>query len=70
MTAAKSDKEFPVRECDAAQVSQQYDLALKLGLRGTPTILSARGDYLGGYMAPEELLKKLELAATTPPGTY
>lgn len=70
MTAAKSDSEFPVRECDATQVSQQYDLALKLGLRGTPTILTERGDYLGGYMVPEELLRKLELAATTPPGTY
>jgi len=70
MTAAKSDSGFPVRECDSAEVSQQYDLALKLGLRGTPTILSERGDYLGGYMAPEELFRKLELAATTPPGTY
>jgi thiol:disulfide interchange protein DsbC len=70
MTAAKSDSLFPVRECDASQVNQQYDLALKLGLRGTPTILTERGDYLGGYMAPDELLRKLELAATTPPGTY
>lgn len=70
MTAAKSDSPFPVRECDAGQVSQQHDLALNLGLRGTPTILTQRGDYLGGYMAPEELLRKLELAETTLPGTF
>jgi len=37
-------------------------------MRGTPAILTERGDYIGGYLAPEQMLQKLELSAMAQPG--
>jgi thiol:disulfide interchange protein DsbC len=68
LTAAKADLEFPVRECDASAVTAQFELGETLGLQGTPTILSERGDYLGGYLAPLDLAGSLQRVASSEPG--
>lgn len=70
LTAAKSDKPFDTSACDATPVAEQYELAGDLGLRGTPAILSEGGDYLGGYLAPKDLLNQLEMAVARTPGTH
>lgn len=70
LTAAKNDAAFPVRECDASQVTKQFELGQTLGLRGTPAVISERGDYLGGFLTPEMLLGQLEMAAASQPGTH
>ena len=70
LTLAKNETAFPVRKCDASQVTEQYELGQMLGLRGTPAVISERGDYLGGYLTPEALLEQLQVAAASPPGTH
>jgi thiol:disulfide interchange protein DsbC len=68
LTAAKSDQAFPIRECDASAVTRQFELGESLGLEGTPAILSERGDYLGGYMGPQDLALRLEQVFSSEPG--
>jgi thiol:disulfide interchange protein DsbC len=31
-----------------------------LGVRGTPAIFTPSGEYIGGYLAPAEMVKQLE----------
>ncbi len=40
-------------------VREQYQLGLNIGVNGTPAIYTADGLYLGGYLTPEELDKRL-----------
>lgn len=41
-------------------VMAQYELGHKIGVNGTPAIYSVDGLYIGGYLSPAELNKKLE----------
>jgi thiol:disulfide interchange protein DsbC len=41
-------------------VKQQFDLGVKLGVNGTPTIIGPDGSVLGGYVTPEQLLQALQ----------
>jgi thiol:disulfide interchange protein DsbC len=63
MTAAK--KHEPVtgaqRDNCLSPVPDQYNLGIELGVRGTPSIMTASGDELGGYLSPAQLAKKLGL---------
>ena len=59
MTAAKSGGTVPRKAC-ATSVNQQYDVGQRIGLTGTPMILSERGIQLGGYVPPAQLRKVLD----------
>ncbi|HEY0199236.1 MAG TPA: DsbC family protein [Rhodanobacter sp.] len=41
-------------------VKDQFDLGLKLGVNGTPTIYGPDGSMLGGYVTPDQLLQALQ----------
>lgn len=41
-------------------VAREYALGQSIGVRGTPAILTERGDYLAGYMPPRELVQQLK----------
>ena len=41
-------------------VHEQYQLGLNIGVNGTPAIYNSDGQYLGGYLTPDELVKRLE----------
>ena len=41
-------------------VRDQYQLGLNMGVNGTPAIYNVEGEYLGGYMTPDEIIKRLE----------
>jgi len=41
-------------------VKDQFNLGLKLGVTGTPTIYGPDGRTLGGYVTPEQLLQALQ----------
>lgn len=41
-------------------VKDQFELGLKLGINGTPTILGPDGRTLGGYVTPDQLLQALK----------
>lgn len=59
ITKAKQDQ--PVQaKCAATPVAKQYELGEEMGVRGTPAIFTASGDYIGGYLAPKEMLRQLD----------
>jgi thiol:disulfide interchange protein DsbC len=58
-TAAKLGKAPKPADC-ANPVKDEYDLGLKLGVTGTPMVLGPDGMVLGGYVAPDKLLKMLQ----------
>ncbi len=59
LTAATRGKAPPAATC-ANPVEDQFNLGLKLGVTGTPTIIGPDGSMLGGYVTPEQLLKSLQ----------
>ena len=66
MTASKSGRKVPTKACTTT-VNQQYDVGQRIGLTGTPMILSERGIQLGGYVpaaALRQLLDKEKADAT------
>jgi len=67
MTAAKSGKRVPARTCDNP-VAGHYELALRVGLLGTPLIVTEQGTQMPGYVPPAALRKALdEMAAAGTP---
>lgn len=57
----------PEQSCDATPVASHFQLGRQVSVLGTPTILTDDGVQLGGYLAPDELIDKLEaLAEATP----
>jgi thiol:disulfide interchange protein DsbC len=46
--------------CDQKAVLTGYDLAIKLGLQGTPAIITEGGQLIDGYLPPEDLMKLLD----------
>ena len=59
LTDAKHGRAVPSRTCQTP-VDMQYRAGQRMGLTGTPMILSTRGELLGGYLPPDELLKRLD----------
>ena len=51
---------LPEESCDATPVASHFQLGRQVNVLGTPTILTGDGVHLGGYLAPEELITKLE----------
>ena len=41
-------------------VREQYQLGSQIGVQGTPAIYNSKGEYLGGYLNPTELLQRLK----------
>lgn len=46
-------------ECKSP-VAHDFDLGIDLGVDGTPTVIADNGVVLGGYVDPQELLRRLE----------
>jgi thiol:disulfide interchange protein DsbC len=46
--------------CGATPVGKQFELGEQLGVRGTPAVFTPAGDYIGGYLPPQEMLKQLD----------
>jgi len=44
-------------------VARHYDLALRLGLRGTPALIAEDGSVLYGYVSAAELIERLDVQA-------
>ena len=49
----------------ANPVKDEFELGERLGVNGTPTIVTENGDVVGGYVTPAQLLQALN----APPGT-
>jgi len=58
-TAAKEGHAPKPTTCDNP-VKSQFDLGVKLGVTGTPTIVAEDGTMIGGYLTPEQMLKAVQ----------
>lgn len=59
LTDAKNDRAVPARTCKTP-VDMQYNAGLRMGLEGTPMILSTDGQFIGGYLPPDVLLQRMQ----------
>lgn len=41
-------------------VKKHYELGVQFGVRGTPSIITERGEVIGGYLSPQDLLTALQ----------
>lgn len=58
LTHAKLGGSIPDATCDNP-VAADYELGHEVGVTGTPSIYSASGVHIGGYLPPQELLTTL-----------
>ncbi|HWK50203.1 MAG TPA: DsbC family protein [Steroidobacter sp.] len=59
ITDAKAGKAVKAQQC-AAPVAKQFRLGEQLGVRGTPAIFTESGEYIGGYLAPDQMIGRLD----------
>jgi thiol:disulfide interchange protein DsbC len=59
ITEAKAGREVKAPQC-STPVAKQFKLGEQMGVRGTPAIFTATGDYIGGYLTPGQMIKELD----------
>lgn len=64
LTQAKLGAEPDPLQCDNP-IEEQYKLGLELGVSGTPSLLTAEGTMIPGYVPPEQLRARLDQMAAT-----
>jgi thiol:disulfide interchange protein DsbC len=64
LTQAKLGAEPDPAQCDNP-IEQQYELGRELGVTGTPSLLTADGQMIPGYVPPEKLRERLDQMAAT-----
>jgi len=60
LTRAKLGQPLKAKPCANSPVARTYALGRDFGLQGTPAIVAADGEMIGGYMSPPELLQELK----------
>jgi thiol:disulfide interchange protein DsbC len=61
LTRAKRGEEIKAKSCPGASAIQtQYSMGEDLGVEGTPAIFTQTGDYVGGFMTPDQLVKVIQ----------
>ena len=59
LTSAKLGNK-PVKMSCSNPVSRQYNLGQQMGVRGTPALFTENGKYIGGALAPDELVQAIK----------
>ena len=59
ITDAKAGRQVKAQQC-STPIAKQFKLGEQLGVRGTPAIFTNNGDYIGGYLAPDQMTKELD----------
>ena len=60
LTKLKKGKNLNLAFCDTQPVAKHYTIGQKLGISGTPAIVTKSGELFPGYYPPDELLEKLK----------
>jgi len=61
LTRAKRGEEVKAKPCTGASAIQaQYAMGEDLGVEGTPAIFTQSGDYVGGFLTPDQLVKVIQ----------
>ena len=63
LTRAKRGEELKSKSCpEASSVKSQWAMGEDLGVEGTPAIFTTTGDYIGGFMTPDQLVQSVQEA--------
>lgn len=61
LTRAKRQEDFKTTKCAATEaINAQYTLGEDLGVEGTPAVFTQSGDYIGGFLTPEQLVQAVQ----------
>jgi thiol:disulfide interchange protein DsbC len=60
LTRAKRGEPVKAKACGDGAIKTQYELGSDLGVEGTPAIFTQTGDYIGGFLTPEELVQSVQ----------
>ena len=61
LTRAKRGEEVKSKACKAeGAIQSQYSMGEDMGVEGTPAIFTQTGDYVGGFMTPDQLVKVIQ----------
>lgn len=58
LTRAKAGEDIPSRSCDSP-VMEDFELGKRIGITGTPAVITEEGILIGGYLTPEQLQERL-----------
>ena len=60
LTRAKKGDPVKAKSCGDAAITAQYDMGEELGVEGTPAVFTQSGDYIGGYLTPEQVVQAVQ----------
>ena len=60
LTRAKRGEGLKSKACGDGPIQAQYQLGSDLGVEGTPAIFTQSRDYIGGFLAPDELVQAIQ----------
>jgi thiol:disulfide interchange protein DsbC len=60
LTRAKKGESVKSKNCGDAAITAQYDMGEELGVEGTPAVFTQWGDYIGGYLTPEQVVQAVQ----------
>ena len=61
LTRAKRQEAIKAPKCAATEaIKAQYMLGEDLGVEGTPAVFTQTGDYIGGFLTPEQLVQAVQ----------
>lgn len=61
LTRMKNKESVPSSQCDDNPVAEQYQLGQKMGVRGTPAMVTGTGQMIPGYQSADQLMVTLGL---------
>jgi thiol:disulfide interchange protein DsbC len=56
LTRAKRGEDIKAKKCGDAVIKAGYGMGEDFGLEGTPAIYTQSGEYIGGFLTPEQLV--------------
>ena len=59
LTSLKSGEEMSLNDCEGNPVAEHYALGKRLGVRGTPAIVTSDGQMIAGYRSASEMARVL-----------
>jgi len=60
LTRAKRGEDVKAKPCGDAAIRAQYEMGDDLGVEGTPAIFTQSGDYIGGFLTPEQIIHTVQ----------
>lgn len=61
LTRAKRGEDIKSKSCsEASSLKTQWSFGEDLGVEGTPAIFTQTGDYIGGFMTPDQLVQAVQ----------